>query len=327
MKKIISVLLSVILTFSVMSLSAFSILGGLGGIMGDVDKNDKVDIADARKTLLVAAGIEEFDSETASRTDIDGDGIVSVSDARAIFRASLGLQSLDIGGSFRGFDGGEYFATPEELTEYFNAHLNAIKENKPGFTKSTDSKIIDISINAGGFSSVIENAKNEIIAGINSSADTTTVAKGSSGYDNSISVEGERFVSLVTPDDLMGAKAVLNTKKNTLTITVCIADCEKEALLSSPFTKILSSSEMESESTLTALGYFTKFVAADGVRSTFKNSLFTATFDLDTDTVIDYKTEYDVALYALGNDGILGLKINSINYEVRKSVTYSDFLW
>ncbi len=353
MKKAICFCLTVAMIISVLSVSSFAIIDTEGGIMGDADNNGNVEIADARAALKAAAGIEPFDDKDIGRCDIDGDGVISVSDARAIFRAAVGLQDLDIGGAFTGFDGGNYFNTAEELVEYFNTNLNKIKASRPGFTKTNEEKLNDFSIEEDGAFGIVEkgsidNIKSKITENINSSNETSYVEKGVACY-NEISYEGEDFVSKATPDDLMGATAVVNQKKNTLEITVCVKNTEKADLSTSGYSKLLNPAKMEEDGIVTALGYINQFINSDGFRTTYKNGVFKATFDLETNNVIEYKVSYDVNIFALGNEGFsLGsllsildifklfgggqssstvIKLNSINYESEKTITYNEFVW
>ncbi len=353
MKKVICLCLTVAMFISVLSVSSFAIIDTNGGIMGDADNNGKLEIADARAALKAAAGIEPFESEDIGRSDIDGDGVISVSDARAIFRASVGLQDLDIGGAFTGFDGGNYFNTADELVEYFNTNLNKIKTSRPGFTKTTEEKLKDFNIEEDGAFGIVEkgtidNIKSKITENINSSNDTSYINKGTACY-NEISYEGEDYVSEATADDLMGATAVVDEKKNTLEITVCVKNTEKAELSTSGYSKLLNPANMEEDGIVTALGYVNQFVNADGFRTTYKNGVFKATFDLKTNNVIEYKASYDVNIFALGNEGLsLGsilsildifklfgggqssstvIKLNSINYESEKTFIYNEFVW
>lgn len=101
MKKLISVLLTVIMCFSAVTAFAetYTIDESLS-MMGDANANGKVTAADARIVLRVAARLDPADSISIYNTDADGNGKISASDARLILRVAANLSEFVFG-----FDG------------------------------------------------------------------------------------------------------------------------------------------------------------------------------------------------------------------------------
>ena len=101
MKKLISVLLTVIMCFSAVTAFAETpVIDELLSMMGDANANGKVTAADARIVLRVAARLDPADSISIHNTDADGNGKISASDARLILRVAANLSEFVFG-----FDG------------------------------------------------------------------------------------------------------------------------------------------------------------------------------------------------------------------------------
>lgn len=112
MKKIISIILTVILTCSMFSLTASA-----EGIYGDANGDGNVTAVDARLVLQVVAGLKQVEDQTLY--DVNGDGNVTAVDARIILQIVAGLL--------------EDPAKKEQI-EYFVNSLNGVKENAKSVT-------------------------------------------------------------------------------------------------------------------------------------------------------------------------------------------------
>lgn len=131
MKKIVSILLATVLTFS-FSLTAFAVTAAdanaardsaketfdnLAFDKFDVDDDEHIAAADARLVLLYSAGLRTEEAKAAAAADIDGDGKVSAVDARTVLRVSSKLENAT-----------DYYTDSEKLA-YFNAILNTARPN------------------------------------------------------------------------------------------------------------------------------------------------------------------------------------------------------
>lgn len=89
MKKMIAVLFTFLLLFSVASIT-------YAYIPGDIDNDFVVTSSDARFALRMAVGLEKVDADSDQffAADADGDGAVTSSDARTILRVAVGLESF-----------------------------------------------------------------------------------------------------------------------------------------------------------------------------------------------------------------------------------------
>lgn len=87
MKKKILVLCTVMMCFLIaaVSWSASAVL------LGDVDQNGRVTAADARRTLRVAANLDQFSPEEKAIADVDFNGSITAGDARRILRVAAQL--------------------------------------------------------------------------------------------------------------------------------------------------------------------------------------------------------------------------------------------
>lgn len=67
-------------------------------LLGDVNLDGKINAADARLTLRIAAKLEEYPKATSvifKNADVNGDGVITAADARIILRVSAALNSFD----------------------------------------------------------------------------------------------------------------------------------------------------------------------------------------------------------------------------------------
>ncbi len=86
MKKIISIILSIIIV-----ISCVTMVSAL--YKGDVDQSGKISAIDARLTLRCVAGLEILSSEQEKIADVDGNDVITAVDARYILRIVAGLES------------------------------------------------------------------------------------------------------------------------------------------------------------------------------------------------------------------------------------------
>lgn len=87
-KAVISIILTLVLCFTVLPVSAFA------GTLGDVDGSGKIESADARLALRASVGLETLTGDAFTAADADLDGEITSADARLILRASVGLEDL-----------------------------------------------------------------------------------------------------------------------------------------------------------------------------------------------------------------------------------------
>lgn len=88
-KKFLSVLLSVLMVFSVVSVTSLA-ADSNGRLKGDMNGSGKIEAADARLLMRVSAGLstlESFDIDF-SLVDMNGDGAITAEDARRVLRYS-----------------------------------------------------------------------------------------------------------------------------------------------------------------------------------------------------------------------------------------------
>lgn len=98
MKKIISVILSLVLALS--ALSALSLCSfAANGVevvtrVGDVNADKKISIIDARWILMYIAGTKNFGSTQQKVADANQDGKISIADARRVLQHIAGTKEL-----------------------------------------------------------------------------------------------------------------------------------------------------------------------------------------------------------------------------------------
>ncbi len=84
MKKLIAVLLTVIIAFS-LTIHCFA------ASYGDLDNDQKIDSSDALIILMSSTGLKELSNEQRKVADVDADGKINSSDALSILMRSVGL--------------------------------------------------------------------------------------------------------------------------------------------------------------------------------------------------------------------------------------------
>ena len=87
-KKTITLILSLIMLFSVAQVTSMAL------IPGDVDGNGKTEATDARLALRAAVGLDELSEDEKIAADVDHNKTVDATDARLILRAAVGLEKL-----------------------------------------------------------------------------------------------------------------------------------------------------------------------------------------------------------------------------------------
>ena len=84
MKKLLSLILAVIMLFSV-------VVFAFAAEKGDIDKDGSITAADARIALRMSVGLDEVTDELKVLADFDENGKIEAADARLILRVSVGL--------------------------------------------------------------------------------------------------------------------------------------------------------------------------------------------------------------------------------------------
>lgn len=141
MKRFLCVLLSAVLLFSALSVTAFAaekdraatkkILARFDAF--DADSDGKIASSDALYILKVAIGIEEVPKNKS--LDADGDGKVTTSDALKVLRYSLGIEDM---------------FSSDEILEYLCTELNWVKSRKPGFQRTRVDTCTSMKVTAKG---------------------------------------------------------------------------------------------------------------------------------------------------------------------------------
>ena len=94
----------------------------------------------------------------------------------------------------------------EELLQFFNTSLNAIKTEKVGFKKSKLTSILDLQLSNSLANTLVGFVKNSLLS---ETADETTVAKGQSSVDV-FSPPGKSYVSTLQPGDITSIRCAKN---------------------------------------------------------------------------------------------------------------------
>lgn len=95
MKKILSIVLSIVLMFSCIPFSS-------ADLSGDVDGNGKINSSDALIVLQYSVG--QIKTISKARADVNGDGNINSSDALIVLQISVGMITLDQTDSISGID-------------------------------------------------------------------------------------------------------------------------------------------------------------------------------------------------------------------------------
>ena len=328
-KKILSLVLVLAITISIFSIGLTT--NAASALWGDANGDGKVTTSDALIVLRVAAGIEDNLSAEARRLcDVNEDGFITLFDARKILRSAAGLINLQPTGAFSGFNGGGIFETKEELVSYFNKNLNRIKEEKFGFTKTSDVEMKKFEFKEASFLGVVTENTDEIIQGIFSTVGSQKeeelyVVQGTSST-NKINVEGQNYVSALSVADVYGATAKYdaNRQNGVITISIALPDAEKSEVLDSAYGKVFNSENLlgATETTLNAI----LSGVADGTEVVhYKNAVLTAEFDVNTAEVLKYSISYETTVYIASAQTKKLFTLKEVNYQTVNTVDYIDF--
>lgn len=328
-KKILALALVLSVLVSVFSIAITT--NAASALWGDANGDGKVTTGDALIVLRVAAGIEDNLSAEARRLcDVNEDGFITLFDARKILRSAAGLINLQPTGAFSGFNGGGIFETKEELVSYFNKNLNRIKEEKFGFTKTSDVEMKKFEFKEASFLGVVTENTDAIIEGIFSTIGSQKeedlyVVQGTSST-NKINVEGQNYVSALSVADVYGATAKYdaNRQNGVITISIALPDAEKSEVLDSAYGKVFNQDNLLS-ATETMINSILSGVA-DGTEVVhYKNAVLTAEFDVNTAEVLKYSISYETTVYIESAQTKKLFTLKEVNYQTVNTVDYIDF--
>jgi hypothetical protein len=301
-------------------------------LRGDANGDGKVTTGDALIVLRVAAGIEDNLSAEARRLcDVNEDGYITLFDARKILRSAAGLINLQPTGAFSGFNGGGIFETKEELVSYFNKNLNRIKEEKFGFTKTSDVELKTFEFKEATIGPVVTENTDKIISGIfsavNSEKEEDLYVVQGTASTNKINVEGQNYVSALLPSDVYGATAKYdaNRQNGVITISIALPDAEKSEVLDSAYGKVFNSDNLlgATETTLTSI----LSGVSDGSEVVhYKNAVLVAEFEAGTGYPVSYSTSYETNVFVADASKSL-YTFENLNYKTENKVDYIDFIY
>lgn len=106
--------------------------------------------------------------------------------------------------------------SPEEVVNYFNDTLNAVKSQKVGFKKSKLTSVLDLQLSNPAANSLVSIVKSALLS---DTADEATVKKGDSGI-GVMSPSGESYVSKLTPEDVASVKVTNSGENYVITLTL-----------------------------------------------------------------------------------------------------------
>lgn len=328
-KKILAITLVLTICVSIFSLGFTT--NAASALWGDADGNGKVETTDALIVLRVAAGIDsELSADVKKLCDVNEDGAITLFDARKILRAAAGLINLQPTGAFNGFNGGGVFNSEEELVTYFNKNLNRIKEEKFGFTKTSDVELEKFEFKEASFMGVTTDKTDDIIQGIfttvgSQKEEELYVVEGTSSV-NKINVEGQNYVSKLTTADVYGATAKYdaNRQNGIITISIALPDAEKSEVLDSAYGKVFNSDNLLS-STESMLNTILSNVADGSEVVHYKNAILTAEFDVTTAEVLKYSITYETTVYIASAQNKTLFTLKDVNYQTKNTIEYIDF--
>ena len=340
MKRFIAILTVITLLFSMgaLSLTANALIDTTV-VYGDLNGDGKVDLKDALGVLEVAAGLGSItDPEVAKRADVNSDGSVTLYDARQILRGCADLTELQPSGAFSGFQGDEYFQTPDQAVVIFNTLLNNVKAQKPGFNRTDDVDIINfnikelnfVGINFGNSTESISNMIRDMIVTESDPNMAQTIIKGQN-CDNAMSAETENYVSRLTEDDIYGIKADYNEADGIITIEIALADCEIANVSQTSYADVFSPVILQENSESVVENIFGANTFEDARKKELKNAVLKVVIDSATTQVLSYTTSYETHMYlensTFGINSTLSAKLKGVEYATRVTVSYSDFQW
>lgn len=133
LKRIVSIILTIILTVSVFSLTFVtqSYAANTRSIKGDVNNDGKITAADARLALRAAAGLEILSADKTSVADMDSNGKITAADARTILRMAAGLDKTGTGNATTDFSKccGVYYSDKNENGPCYGFNLISVDKN------------------------------------------------------------------------------------------------------------------------------------------------------------------------------------------------------
>ncbi len=343
MKKIFSAFLVTVMLFSV---TAFCVpanaLIDTSILYGDANGDGAVDTEDAQIVLKAAAGLESIkDAQAFERCDVNGDGYVTIYDARQILRNCAGLSTIQPTGAegYAGFQGNGIIGSSVDAVNAFNAYLNNIKIQMPGFTRSEMVEIKGFSIanvtlsgiTMGNTASSVTKAIEEMIVK-ESEPDAVQQSLKGTNCDNAMSAETETYVSRLKEGEVLGVTVTEDKATAVMTITVALADGELDNISQTAFDDVFNTDILRENADTVVANVFGANAGSDGMRKTVKNCVLTAQIDRGTGEVISYTTEYEIDTYIAQsnfglNGGILSAKLTGVKYTTKVTVIYNDFQW
>ncbi len=332
MKKILALILTLAVVLSVFSLSfSASALVDTSVKYGDIDGDGDVDTDDCMLAMRSVAGLELItDPEMVKRGDINSDGEITIYDARQILRCASNLVGLQPAGAFTGFNAEEnIYATPESLIADFNFVLNNIKTAKPGFDRQTGAAVAKLNINKVG---QLGNAAEGIIKTIeenlieaNEPEEATTFVKGDN-CDNQMSIETSEYVSLLTADNILGAKSWYSEETGNIVIQVAIPDCEIENAGQSAYGSVFNTQILQEKAESVLEDVFGATAQEEATRKQFRNAVLTAEIEPASRNVVSYRTEYETHIYITECNFII-TKLYGVEYGTKVFTLYDNFQW
>ncbi len=342
MKKVFSLILCAVLLCSLCSFSlTASALIDTTIIYGDANGDEKVDTTDVNLVLRSVASLELItEPDAIKRCDVNGDGYITIYDARQILRSSANLTNIQPAGpeGFNGYEGPSDIGSQNAVV-MFNAVLNNIKTQMPGFTRSetADVKDFDIEsvtlsgINMGATASSVASAVKEMIVRESEPEAVQTSIKGTN-CDNAMSAETETYVSRLNESEVYGVKYSEDVSAGTVTIEVALPDGELDNLSNTAYADVFNIDILKENSENVLENVFGATSLNDAVRKSINNCTLKVVYDKATAQVISYTTTYETDMYIQNsiiglNGGILSAELEGITYSTVISVTYSDFQW
>lgn len=339
--KIISVITVTVMLITLMSASmSASAMVDTTITYGDIDNNGVIDTIDARAVLMAAAGLKEIkDPDAFERADVNNDGYITLFDARQVLRGVSGLVSLQPTGAFYGFKGtdeGIIIESPEVAIAVFNACLNRVKTDFPGFTRSEASDISNftikdvslVGISFGNSAESIAQMIKDMIVSESEPDEAQIIVKGDNSF-NAMSVESEDYVSHLTADDVCGIE-VTSDAEGYFTIKVALPDGEFDNLSQTAYAKVFNTDLINEKADNVLANVFDSNTAEDAKTKTVKNAVLTLVFDT-AGNVVSYTTTYETDLFlaqsSFGVSSILSAELTGLRYTTKVTVTYDDFQW
>ncbi len=345
-KRLISILLALTL---VISASALGVTGSAvidnTLVYGDVTGDGVVSTEDAIRALKAASGLESIsDTVTFKKGDVNGDKAITLYDARQILRGAAGTAILQPDGAFYGFEGCSYdtwsIQSEEAAIALFNSLLNRVKTQKPGFTRTNYSAVLDFVINDITFLGIPFGTTSEEVSSMikemivtEIEPDEPIISVRDENCDNVMSVEKENYVSKLSADDVYGIKVTHEETEeaNTITISVALANCGVENITQTAYGDVFNSAIIQEESQSVIENVFGANTSADAKNKNLIDGVVTMTFDTTTGNVVSYKTSYVTSMKL--NESVfrvtnrLSAELKDVEYRTKTEVVYDNFQW